>query len=73
MARKFTRIEFEDDYAVVITNFLNGGGYLVKGNQLSGIGTYTGFKGLMHNEVVNKVIERVGKHARRRLTHTISA
>lgn len=73
MVRKFTRIEFEDDVAVVVTNLLNGGAYTIKGNLASGIGDFTGFKGLLHSEVVNRVIERVGKQARRRLTHTIKA
>ncbi|MDG3088052.1 hypothetical protein P7F88_19000 [Vibrio hannami] len=73
MARKFTRIEFEGDGAVVVTNPQNGGAYKVQGNLASGVGSFSGFKGLTQNEAVNKVIERVGKHARRCLTHTIEA
>lgn len=72
MARKFTRIEFEDGGVVVVkapVSASNSDGYTVQGNRLSGWGRHTGFHSFSHIELVNKVIDNTGKKVVRRLSH----
>lgn len=69
MARKFTRIEFEGDVAVVVTALDEG--FRVKGNQQSGWDEIIGFFAQSHRDVVNEVINRIDMAVHRRLTHEL--
>ena len=79
MARKFTRIEFEDGGVVVVKtsgSASNGGGYdgyTVQGNRESGWNNFAGFQKLSHSELVDKVIDQTGKKVMRKLSHVTMA
>ncbi len=74
MARKFTRIEFEDGSVVVVKsagNASNSDEYMVEGNQVSNWGFNTCFENISYGNLVNRVIDNTGKKVVRAISHSV--
>ncbi|PJC87791.1 hypothetical protein CSW98_01295 [Vibrio sp. HA2012] len=74
MARKFTRIEFEDGSVVVVKtagSASNSDEYMVEGNQVSSWGFNTCFENISYGNLVSRVIDNTGKRVVRTVSHSI--
>ncbi|WED23694.1 hypothetical protein L3Q72_20885 [Vibrio sp. JC009] len=69
MVRKFTRVEFEGGSVVVVKDLENKGNFQIKGNKMSGLTNILNSQHSSHVEMVDKVINDIGKKVKRRLCH----